>query len=703
MFAGAYSMVPDLSLTMQRSVGLEQAVRLGGGSRALLNQSLTQGLQNAMSSRGSDAPTAAILAARGYGPTDRNYGMMVGQIAGAYRYLGIDNAAAANAITSMQGPRTSAGLYGLGISTYDVSTGKFKTQNQIARELLNVASGGRPVTQEDIQFGLQSGSLSSILSDIYGEGTAEYNIMLSEMMNVAGGKKGGITELGNTDPIPALAAAGQMSYAETRTMQTVEKNMIEGFQKAAIVVDETNKAFDDLLKPMAELKGLIGGVGGTNVGEAIASAAPLIASGIGDIIKNFNPETIMTMLAGTAAALSTTVPALVGIVAAASAGAPKPSSGPKPQGGSSPGYGASFNAQRLGGKGGGMYAAPQGMITAMFGAQDSSLWSGSGGTHTGTDIAMPIGTPVEAAMDGQVISTDAGPDYGTSLVIDHGNGYQTVYAHLSERLVKAGDRVTKGQRIAKSGDTGNTTGPHLHYEVRFGDNNPVDPSSLPDSGMTGFSTNLYPVRESVSKQLSNYAPSDSSTVYSSVKGTGSQKVWATQLLQKLGAPTSDSNISALITWARYEGGHWNNSASYNPLNTTFDMGGNKSINRVGVKQYGSWDEGLSATVKTLLGNRASERGYAAIVEALRSDSGVNAVLGAVNRSAWVNGEGRASNYNFPRSRGGGAPMSATSGDARTVNITVTFNQADEASAVKFARQVQSYLDRENNNLLIGSN
>lgn len=191
--------------------------------------------------------------------------------------------------------------------------------------------------------------------------------------------------------------------------------------------------------------------------------------------------------------------------------------------------------------------------------------------------------------------------------------------------------------------------------------------------------------------------------YTGKMGTGSQNNWASKLLGSLGAPVTDANVAALTTWARFEGGHWKNSASFNPLNTTLDLGGNKSINSVGVKKYGSWEEGLNATVKTLLGNRSSERGYAAIVDALRSNAGTSAVLSAVNQSAWVHGEGKASNYNFPRGGGGPAMMQAMDSGAKTVNITVTFNQADETSAMKFAKQVQSYLDRENNNAMMGSN
>ena len=88
--------------------------------------------------------------------------------------------------------------------------------------------------------------------------------------------------------------------------------------------------------------------------------------------------------------------------------------------------------------------------------------------HTGADIADAIGTPIYAAEDGVV--TTAGWNkggYGYYIVINHGAGMQTLYAHNSKLYVKAGDHVTRGQQIAEMGSTGRSTGPHLHFEVRI--------------------------------------------------------------------------------------------------------------------------------------------------------------------------------------------------------------------------------------------
>lgn len=96
---------------------------------------------------------------------------------------------------------------------------------------------------------------------------------------------------------------------------------------------------------------------------------------------------------------------------------------------------------------------------------------GSGGSrwanrHTGQDFAVPIGTPVRAAGAGRVVRVFCGGAFGIQVVIEHPGGYCTQYAHLAAVTVDQGDRVTTGQWIGQSGTTGNSTGPHLHFEVR---------------------------------------------------------------------------------------------------------------------------------------------------------------------------------------------------------------------------------------------
>lgn len=86
-------------------------------------------------------------------------------------------------------------------------------------------------------------------------------------------------------------------------------------------------------------------------------------------------------------------------------------------------------------------------------------------THTGVDITAPKGTPVYATADGTVTSESPGGGYGLTIVINHGYTYKTLYAHLSKKAVKPGQKVKRGQVIGYVGSTGMSTGAHLHYEV----------------------------------------------------------------------------------------------------------------------------------------------------------------------------------------------------------------------------------------------
>lgn len=101
----------------------------------------------------------------------------------------------------------------------------------------------------------------------------------------------------------------------------------------------------------------------------------------------------------------------------------------------------------------------EGNITSRFGPR-------RGSTHDGLDIAAPLGTPILAAASGEVIYSGALRGYGNLVILRHREGYATVYAHTQKNLVKEGERVRRGQAIARVGQTGRASGPHLHFEIR---------------------------------------------------------------------------------------------------------------------------------------------------------------------------------------------------------------------------------------------
>ena len=116
-------------------------------------------------------------------------------------------------------------------------------------------------------------------------------------------------------------------------------------------------------------------------------------------------------------------------------------------------------------------------ITSYFGNRRDPI-SGIRRLHDGIDFSAPVGETVMAAMDGIVSVAVYHREHGNYIVIDHSNGYKTLYSHLSSFSVKQGDTVERGQKIGESGNTGNSTGPHLHFGVYDTDDTPINPLEL---------------------------------------------------------------------------------------------------------------------------------------------------------------------------------------------------------------------------------
>jgi len=123
-----------------------------------------------------------------------------------------------------------------------------------------------------------------------------------------------------------------------------------------------------------------------------------------------------------------------------------------------------------------------GKITTPFNKK-GKMWKS--GFHTGVDFAVAEGTDIVAAVDGKVLANNWGKAYGNQIIVEtglHSKKVYMIYAHLSKVLVKAGDKITKGQKIGKSGNTGNSSGPHLHFEVRdnarWSAGKPINPKEI---------------------------------------------------------------------------------------------------------------------------------------------------------------------------------------------------------------------------------
>ncbi len=120
------------------------------------------------------------------------------------------------------------------------------------------------------------------------------------------------------------------------------------------------------------------------------------------------------------------------------------------------------------------YYPTYGTLTSRYGWRRDPITQANTAFHYGVDIANGVGTPIYAAGEGTVVTAGWYGSYGQCVIIEHGNGYRTLYAHMSKVLVTVGETVTKAERIGLMGATGRVTGSHLHFEV-FLNNERIDP------------------------------------------------------------------------------------------------------------------------------------------------------------------------------------------------------------------------------------
>lgn len=758
--AAGYAAMPDTGAVIGRAAGFYGAAVMGGVNQQRLRQATFSGLAGGITGAGDDAAAAAMLVqGYRYAPNSAAFNMRVREVGGAARYLNISNPAAAEALGGLGTGSMSGNLSQYGIFTSDPRTGKDLPFEQIARQLYNRAYGGQKgVTREQVLTDVRSGFLGADLRKI-GFSDTQQELLVNAFGNFSEGKG---FNLGNMQGLNnPVAAQMQIATSQTALMERATEPMIKGFENAADVIEKFNKKVEGLDDSFFQLKSTIQTLSASNVGagagallgglgmafggltsavgarallksagatgaQAGAKGAARFIPGLGLVISGasgysdakdneLDKGSIFTSMlsgavAGGVAGAPTGVGAPIGAVAGALVGGATHMAGYHlggGKGGGTTGFGASFGA-----KGGGAQSPAPGMTpTTGFGAKDmSGIWSGTNNSHTGQDYPMPVGSEVQAALDGIVMDDAPGYEYGITVQIDHENGFQTLYGHLSKALVKPGDRVTKGQVIGKSGDTGNVTGPHLHFEVRKGSNNPVDPQELLSSPFGNASSLL-----SYSPSSATTGASPKATGYSAtgVSPSGGKKEWIKSFLTSINAPHTKDNIYAMGEWIRFESGdkwnRWNN-----PLNTTLNRPGAQSMNSVGVKMYGSASEGLEATLATLTGNRAGQRGYTAILNSLQSGGSFQQSFDAIRASAWVGGEEKKSPYQFNYNRGPkgggrtgfGASVGGSTGTSvignRTVNVTLNIQQASEDEAIRFAKRVKEYLEADDNYSIMGS-
>jgi len=691
---GFLGSIPDLGTTMQNQLGYYQAaLKSPGISRMALERSTIRSMNGGFSSTLGGSITASTLASAGYSPGSANYRQAVGEVGNAYNMLGMDNQTAAASVASMHSGAMGANLFQYGITTYNPKTGKDKTTGQIARELMNVMGAGGATT-EQVRQSYQKGALGANLSTM-GFDQATQTRLYQAMIDISAGKNPDSTKANKGNDNTALTAAGRMNAAQAKTMTSVETSMTKGFEHAADAVEAFNRALTGTLGPLtqlaAEAQGFVGGVKGTNAGPALKSGT--------SILKKLGG---MGLFAGGVALSEFGVGLPMMAVGA----------GLMATGGGSNGFGASFG--RGGGRGG---SAPVSAgISAAYGTQDTSgLWASTNNTHTGTDYNVPVGTPVTAAMDGVVSSTDLGPDYGMAIMVDHPGGYQTIYAHLSEKDAKVGQTVAKGQRLGKSGNSGNSTGAHLHFEVRHGKNNPVNPDSI----LGGSNNVLNPYYASILPTQGDVTGSSASTPTSTSNGGANLKATP-------GGGAADGNAVAMQQWLMSQGlsangaaGVVSNLLAESGLRTgavgdqgssygiaQWHLGRKDNLMRF-AKSAGLDPSSLDAQSQFLMKELRGKQ-YGSLMSTL-SDPNVSAYdataafMKTFERPANTSVEAVTGRYNRGQSAltpsGGGAygtsfgDTSAVTNGNSTVNVTLKIERASDEEAERFARKVTDYIQK----------
>lgn len=251
-----------------------------------------------------------------------------------------------------------------------------------------------------------------------------------------------------------------------------------------------------------------------------------------------------------------------------------------------------------------LVAPVKGPITTKYGQRTdihgTALWGGK--PHLAIDYGVPVGTTVQAAADGTVQEVGSGSgdrSYGNYVILDHGNGYTTTYAHLNSYSVSKGQSVVRGQAIALSGATGYVTGPHLHFEVRK-NGVPINPSSL------GMGSAVSVVAGNASTSASNGAASSSSGA-SDVGGSSAQAGWGSTGLNtgwtgSVSIPSSYSGTSIGSASVSKRGGNYSSIAT----NTGYGSNGAGSSTGQGGPDLAVGGKGTQVTINVTVQQASAE-------------------------------------------------------------------------------------------------
>lgn len=600
--AGVSSMMPDVALTMGREAGIYAGAIQSGSrfSNRELDNMMRSSLGQFQTSPGADARVLAMLTGRGVMPGSLAYTQITASTRNAAAYLGMDNEVAASAFENLGSGRTSMMMMrNYGIYTSNPTTGTPFGQQEIFRQLFDRFTSGRKTTLEGTMESLRSGFLGDNLAGS-GLDPAQQRLFAQYAIDRARGIDMDYTDTAAVDAQRKKDQADGIvnPMLDIYKQQTISSNLMSAATPTYLLgIEDSTKAMqflagyveDELIPTFGRLKAFIDNFAGTSVGGGALGTGAALLGGAMATAGTLGGVALGSKLTGNIPA-SSGKGSFVGMGAKAS---------PLMKGagvaGGLVGAGAiatgNMDLTAMSGAGTGAmlgsFAGPKGMIAgAILGAivgginqllvggnasggggnidpgPQGANWTGAYGErrpygiHDGIDIPMPIGTPLKAVMDGQVSYAGSGSgtrSRGLYITIEHAGGYRTLYSHLSKFLVSNGDSVTAGQVIALSGNTGFSTGPHLHFSL-YKNGQHINPGQFVGPQLYGGAGVSVPQGGGTNPTLSTNGSSGASAaptaaqMLSSISASpGRQNISSQGSLASIGFGASMSNIPSSIT------------------------------------------------------------------------------------------------------------------------------------------------------------
>ena len=476
--------LPTNQQAVERSVTEARLNFMGGSGRRDVQRMMNQGL-GVSPEDGNRAAMMGLSAgmiganAQGAAAQFSNLAPGVGLQGGMNAAIGLNQAASVNRLR----------MVGINVRGAD---GNMREPNDIANDLwkqLTAAAGGKKITKDAIAFSLQPGHALGSYINQYFSATPELRMaIINALMQKAGGaeldkeslrKSGLITDY--------MASEGGRNAAANDLGAAVVDKQIEGITEANLILTGASRKFEEhvgkfgfFIENISKAETILGG-GNNAISTALGlTGAGLATLGIGAKLKGLFSSKAGTAVksgfgkkAAIAAAIATSIYGIVKLVT----GNDDDTEESEDQGdGSRNVYGVGGDFGATGNTQGSAVQPLSGSprVSSPFGQVRHLTFNGKkspsyGQPHGGVDFAVSTGTPVMAANDGVVVGTPYDADgFGNYVQIQHKDGHSSYYGHLSSKGVSEGQEVTAGQVVGVSGNSGNSTGPHLHFEVRRG-------------------------------------------------------------------------------------------------------------------------------------------------------------------------------------------------------------------------------------------